>query len=265
VNIQLKYFTGTGNSLKILTTIKNSFSDLNHSVQISRIKKGEIIPECDIIGFCFPIYAFGIPRIARIYLQTLPVFDQKQKAFVIVTAGDRDESGFSIRESIRYLSKKNCEIIYTSVIQMPINWIAAMNPPAREEAEEIIIHGIVLARKVASDILQGKREFHQFNIPKRYGRFGLYREYLLFKYLGIKNLWRVFKVYETCSGCQLCVKACPTNSISFVKNKPVWSSSCEQCMRCINICPQRSIFQNNRVITNERNRYLEPDFRPLID
>jgi ferredoxin len=265
MNIQLKYFTGTGNSLKILNTIKNSFSDSDHLVQISKIITGEKIPKCDIIGFCFPVYAFGIPRIARTYLQSLPAFAQKQKVFIVITAGDIDESGFSIKESVKYLYAKNCEIIYSSVIQMPVNWIAEMNPPAKEEALEIINTGIVHAKQVASNILEGRREFHKFNIPKRYGKFGLYREYLLFKYLGIQNLWRLFKVYQTCSGCQLCVKACPTNSISFVNNKPVWSSSCEQCMRCINICPERSIFQNNRETTSGRNRYLEPDFRPLTD
>jgi hypothetical protein len=48
MNIQLRYFTETGNSLKALNTIKESFSEAHHFVQISKIEVGETIPQCDI-------------------------------------------------------------------------------------------------------------------------------------------------------------------------------------------------------------------------
>jgi ferredoxin len=265
MNIQLRYFTGTGNSLKVLNTIKENFDEAHHFVQISKIVIGETIPQCDIIGFCFPVYAFGIPRVARQYLKIVPVFKPNQKAFIIITAGDLDESGFSIEESIRILQNKNCEIIYSAVIQMPINWVTAMNPPNKEEALQIINNGVSQIGLIAKDILNDVRIYHKFNVPKRYGKIGLYKEYWLFKYLGIRNLWRTFRTYNTCNGCQLCAKACPTKSI-VIKNKiPVWLSTCEQCMRCVNLCPNESIYQKYSGSTIGRNKYLEPDFRPLHD
>jgi ferredoxin len=263
--IQLRYFTGTGNSLKVISTIKDIFNEANHLVQISKITVGEPISQCDIIGFCFPVYAFGIPRIARQYLKKLPEFNDKQKAFIIITAGDRDESGFSIKESVDILLTKNCEIIYSGVIQMPINWLTAMNPPNEEEALKIINTGVLQVRPIAKDILSGVRKYHIFNIPKSYGKVGLYREYLLFKYLGIKNLWRTFKTYDTCNGCHLCAKACPTKSIVIKSKTPAWLPTCEQCMRCVNLCPNESIYQKYSGSTTGRNRYLEPDFKPLQD
>lgn len=264
MEIQLRYFTGTGNSLKVLNTMKNIFTDATHDVEISTIVKGESITQCEIAGFCFPVYAFGIPRISKQYLKSLPKFRNKQKAFIIITAGDSDEAGFSVEEAVSLLRKKNCDIIYSAVIQMPINWITAMNPPDEKKALEIIDLGVSQTRIAATNILDGIRSYHKFNIPKRYGRFGLYREYLLFK-LGLMNLWRTFRVEETCNGCRKCAKACPTNSIEFKNDMPVWSSTCEQCMRCVNLCPTGSIYQKVYGPTSGRNRYLEPDFRPLHD
>jgi len=61
MKIELRYFTGTGNSLKVLSTCKEVFLENNHSVNLSVIKIGEQVDSADIIGFCFPVYAFGIP------------------------------------------------------------------------------------------------------------------------------------------------------------------------------------------------------------
>jgi Pyruvate/2-oxoacid:ferredoxin oxidoreductase delta subunit len=264
MKIELRYFTGTGNSLKVLNTCKETFIENNHSVEISAIEAGKQLPDdSDIIGFCFPVYAFGIPRICTKYLESLQRFKKLQDAFVLITAGDKDESGFSVGRCVKILRKKNCRVIYSGVIEMPINWIPAMNPPSKDEALNIIEKGTVQAKEISSNILNGIHNFHEFNYPKRYSRFGLYKEYYLFKYLGIKNLWRTFKVYDTCNGCQLCSKICPTASIKMVNNKPVWASTCEQCMRCINFCSEEAIFQSMGGDTKGKNRYYEPDFKPL--
>lgn len=264
MRIELKYFTGTGNSLKILNTCKEVFTEADHLTRISEINlENNSLPESDITGFCFPVYAFGIPRICRKYLKTLDTFNKKQKVFILITAGDSDESGFSIRECEQILKKKNCEIIYTAVIQMPINWTISMNPPSPEEYTPIINDGVQQAKEIAKEILSESRRFHVFNIPKRYGKFGLYKKYLLFRYLGIYNLWRNFKVYDNCNGCQLCSKICPTKSITLVDKKPKWASTCEQCMRCVNLCPNESIYQSFGGGTKGKNRYFEPDFNPL--
>ena len=264
MKFELKYFTGTGNSLKVLNTCKTVFAENNHEVAISAISSGtQIHNDPDIIGFCFPVYAYGIPRICRTFLKQLNRFDDQQKIFVLITAGDADEAGFSVLECERILKKKGGNIVYSGVIQMPANWTTFVNPPVKEEALKIIEAGVRQSRIIASDILDENSEYHEFNFPARISKFEFYKEYWLFKYLGIYNLWRTFKVYETCNGCKLCSRACPTKSIKILDNKPVWSSSCEQCMRCVNICPHKSIYQAYGGETNGKNRYLEPDFKPL--
>jgi ferredoxin len=268
MKIELRYFTGTGNSLKILDTCREIFVQANHTAAISEINFNETcIAESDILGFCFPVYAFGIPRICRRYLKSVKKFNKRQKVFVLITAGDSDEAGFSVSECKWILSKKNCDMIYTDVIQMPINWITSPLPPfppSKEEAMEIIKTGVFQAQKITWDILKGIIMHHSFNYPGRYTKLRFYRDYWLFKYMGIQNLWRTFKVYDSCNGCRTCAKICPTRSIEITGNKPVWTSTCEQCMRCVNFCPKEAIYQSYGGSTKGKNRYYEPGFVPAV-
>ncbi len=266
MKIELRYFTGTGNSLKVLETCKFIFNESGNHANISEVSTNETnIQGSGLLGFCFPVYAFGIPRICSKYLKGINKFQKKQKVFILITAGYLDESGFAIKECERILSKKNCEIIYSGVVQMPINWTTSPKPPfppAKEEAIRIIKKGEIKTKEIANDILNEVRKYHSFNYPKRYSKTRFYWDYLMFKYLGIQNMWRWFNVYNTCNGCQLCAKICPTNSIRMIDKKPVWSKTCEQCMRCVNFCPKESIYQSQGGDTKGKNKYHEPSFKP---
>lgn len=266
MKVELRYFTGTGNSLKVLKTCKEELKKSGYQINISAISNEEIeITNSEILGFCFPVYAFGIPRIAKKYLKALKKFDKQQKVFILITAGDIDESGFAVKECEKILTRKNCNVIYSDIIKMPVNWTTSPKPPfppSKEEAIEIIDKGEIKTKEVTEDIINGINKKHQFNYPKRYSKLKFYWDYYLFKYLGIQNIWRLFKVYENCNGCQLCEKICPTKSINIIDKKPVWSKSCEQCMRCVNFCPKESIYQTSGGDTKDKNKYYEPGFNP---
>jgi ferredoxin len=266
MKIELRYFTGTGNSLKVLKTCGNIFTGSGNPTNISEISNNETnFPDADLIGFCFPVYAFGIPRICNKYLKGIDRFKEQQKVFVLITAGDSDESGLAIKECYRILNNKNCEIIYSGVIQMPINWTTSPTPPyppSKQEAMDIVKKGEIQTQEIARDILNGEKKYHPFNYPKRYSIVKFYWDYFMFKYLGIQNMWRLFNVYDTCNGCQLYAKICPTNSIRIIDKKPVWNKTCEQCMRCVYFCPEESIYQLQGGDTKEKNKYREPDFKP---
>ncbi|MPM12137.1 hypothetical protein SDC9_58489 [bioreactor metagenome] len=263
MKIDLKYFTGTGNSWKILSTCAKVFENNHHAVSISPItNNGQLSSDADIIGLCFPVYAFGIPRVCRRYLRQIPKFPASRNVFIIITAGKHDEAGFSVNECVKILRKKNCQIIYTAVVEMPANWITYMNPPSQEEARSIIEKGTTSAITISEDILKNTHKYHHFNIPHNYSRFGLYQKYYLFKFIGIQNMWRTFDVYESCNGCGLFEKICPTGSIKIRQCKPAWSSSCEQCMRCVNYCPEKAVYQSMGGGTIGRNRYHVSDFKP---
>jgi ferredoxin len=268
MRIALRYFSGTGNSWKIMHTCQTFFEQQGHQVEMLEIKTNEsVIPEASIIGFCFPVYAFGIPRICLNYLKCLKRSETKQKIFVLITAGNQDQSGFAVSECRRIVKLKNGDLFYSDVIQMPINWTTSPKPPfppSKDEAKIIIERGVAHAKKCASQIIEEKRHKHRFKLPYRYPILKFFWDYWSFKYLGIQNMWRMFKTYESCTGCGLCEKKCPTGSVSLIGGKPVWSSTCEQCMRCVNFCPQEAIYQNFGGETKGKNKYIEPDFKQSI-
>jgi len=264
MNIELKYFSGTGNSFKIIDTCKEIFMQNGSQASLSSISdKLKLGESAELIGFCFPVYAFGIPRICRKYLSNLSKIKKPLKAFVLITAGDSQEAGFSVNESTTLLKKKGFDVIYTKVIQMPANWTVAMNPPSKEDARSMINDGIVEAKRVVQDILNGEIHHHIFNYPPTYSKLGFYKDYYLFKWLGLSNFWREFRVDETCDACGLCEKLCPTDSIQIENAIPKWSKTCEQCMRCVNYCPKHAIFQKSEGSIKGKNIYFEPSFKPL--
>lgn len=264
MNVELRYFSGTGNSYKIIDTCKEVFIQSDCEVSLFSITDiANINEEADIIGFYFPVYAFGIPRICGQYLLNLPNFKNPINTFILITAGDPEEAGFSVKESTTILGKKGLDVTYSAVIHMPANWTVSMNPPPKKEAQLIINTGVNRAKEIVPDILDGVRRQHTFNYPSRYSKFGFYKDYYMFKWLGVSNLWRDFRTDETCDSCALCEKICPTSSIQIVNTRPQWFKTCEQCMRCVNYCPQQAIFQKGTGSIKGKNIYHEPTFKPL--
>lgn len=49
-----------------------------------------------------------------------------------------------------------------------------------------------------------------------------------------------------------------------MNKNPKWKFTCEQCMRCVNICPNVLIYETLSGDTEGKNRYLEPDFKPVL-
>ena len=264
MNITLKYFSGTGNSFRIINECKKIFIDKGNNVELDSITENvELNIETHMLGFCFPVYAFDIPRICSNYLKNLPKSKERIKAFVLITAGDPEEAGFSFERCKKILSKKNIEVIYSDVIHMPANWTVAMNPPSMNEAINIIAAGVKKTHKILEDILNNKMFHHKFNYPPRYSKFGFYKDYFLFKWMGLSYFWRTFQCDESCNACGICEKMCPTKSIKMIDNKPQWAKTCEQCMRCVNYCPKQAIFQKHEGSIKGKNTYHEPSFKPL--
>ncbi len=263
-NILLKYFSGTGNSLRIMDVCNARFRDSKYDTALSSITEntGDDYSRADLIGFCFPVYAFGLPRICKSFLKSLPDSKDGKKVFLLVTAGLSDESGFSLNIGHKILRKKGYDVIYSDVIEMPSNWTTFDNPPSEDLAKTILKKGEKKTLEIVNKITDTKSYHHKFNVPKRMSYLKLLFEYVSFHYFGIHQMWKMFRVKPSCNACGTCEKICPTRSVNVKDGEPRWNSSCEQCMRCVNFCPKQAIFQTHGGETEGKNRYHEPHFKP---
>ncbi|MFA6619087.1 MAG: EFR1 family ferrodoxin [Candidatus Neomarinimicrobiota bacterium] len=263
MKIELRYFSGTGNSWTLLNTTKEIFEEAGHHVCIKQLDSKEQDLKADLIGFAFPTYAFGIPHVVRDYLSSLKIFENKQKVFVIITAGAVKGACSSTKVFEKLLSKKNAEVVFSDVIKMPNNWIPFSETASAEENKIIVQDAKARVREIAKTILAEEKEKFDLKQISRPLRFLGTTVNVLFRLAGLKFLKGIFNVYDSCDGCGLCAQTCPTKSIEMQNGKPIWTGDCEQCMRCVHICPQQAIYQKMGGHTKGKDRYLAPDFDPL--
>lgn len=64
--------------------------------------------------------------------------------------------------------------------------------------------------------------------------------------------------YETCIGCKLCIKVCPTEAIDFKpedKKIKIYLSRCCFCAQCNDICPKNCLSMSNEFLLADTDKY----------
>ena len=240
-------FSGTGNSLKAAKDIASILGD----TEIVFMKNAyALIGQYDRIGFVFPSYAGGVPKVVLKYVKSLDIkADSADYVFSIVTCGGADRNTLPMLRGT--LSKKGVSLKYGKALVTVGNYIAMY--PIKADPEETLgkADGVILQyareikEKAAADA--GKESFSDklFYIAGNW--------YFKFK---AKKLC----VSDACCSCGLCEKLCPTGSIKVEEGKPVFTwKTCAQCMACVQWCPKEAI--NCGKETEGRVRYHHPDIK----
>jgi NAD-dependent dihydropyrimidine dehydrogenase PreA subunit len=65
---------------------------------------------------------------------------------------------------------------------------------------------------------------------------------------------------ETCIGCKLCIKVCPTNAIEYIeenKKIKIYLSRCCYCAQCNDICPANCLKMSNEFLLADADKYAK--------
>jgi len=65
---------------------------------------------------------------------------------------------------------------------------------------------------------------------------------------------------EKCTGCQLCIKVCPTKAIEFMPEKKkvkIFVSRCCFCAQCNDICPTGALSMTDEFLLSSYDKYAD--------
>ena len=126
--IKIYYFSGTGNTAFVAKHLKKALEahvkqvDLINVEGITRPIDSAEFKETDIIGLCFPVYAFSAPAIIKSFISLLPN-ETNMPMFHIKTAGGaKGITQFASSGISRKLKKKGYVLTYDRTVTMGSNW-----------------------------------------------------------------------------------------------------------------------------------------------
>lgn len=253
------YFSGTGNSLWAAKELSKVFDEPLISIaETMKADNDELVyslqPE-EKIFFVYPVHSWGPAVLVRDFIAHLKLQAYVgQPVYSVCTCGD--ECGYAEHKIGKWLRRKGLTLTGSYSLQMPNNYILlpGFDVDSKEvEAQKLQDAPARLAAIV--DAIRGtacEELYHTGSMPFLKSQL----VYPLFVRYAIKQ--NSFYATEACISCGLCVKRCPTRTITMEKGKlPRWKKeTCVQCLACIHSCPERAIEYGN--ISKKKGRYHHP-------
>lgn len=232
------YFSGTGNSAWAARQLARLIGD--EAYDITSLKELPDMDNARLIGFVFPVYAWGAPEIMARFVKKLPrpqVF-----TFGVCTCGS--DAGLAMKQlSKLYPLSSSYNLV------MPNNYIIGSDTD--DEGE--ILRKLTAARaeldRISGEIQQRERVYRVHEVRLA----GIKSSFVNYGFNRFARSAKPFFAEDSCNGCGLCVENCPAHAITLREAKPVWAAQCYQCMRCINECPKQAIQYGKA--TAGRHRY----------
>ena len=250
------YFTGSGNSLAIARKVAAGLEEAE-LVAIAKVFDQEMQVSSRRIGFVFPVYAYGLPRMVREFVQKI---EMPAGAYIFGIASNCGIPGTTLRQLDRVLRKQGNRLqAGFSVLDERSSLI---NDPDNDAIQKLMISS-------------NRSEFPEKSsrrIDEMVGTIAaeqsapIESSNLLTNILGgvlnplaagsFKRMAAEFWTSENCSGCSSCVRVCPRGNIRLENGRPVWGEDCEMCHACIQWCPAAAI--EFKDLTQSKPRYKCP-------
>lgn len=236
-NIDIYFFSGTGNTYLAAKKIAEIFTNNGCSVNLLPIEKSDPskIDLSKTIGLGFTIACWNTYPFVRKFFENLPKAEGTE-LFVFTTMGD---SSLKMAANTGHvLSKKGYSVIGTKGFCMPNNFLAVNSD---DNNKKKINRAYMKIESFALDILNGASKAEKSNIFLRFC-------YAISKF--ITNMWnwklsqkmmRLNLDKKKCIECKLCAEICPVKNISFSEYPAFDGNKCQFCLRCISYCPTKAI------------------------
>ncbi len=237
-------FTGTGNSLYAAQKIAESIGNCD----ILPVTGGHTNPpQCDCIGFVYPVYFQGLPLILHDFVEKLNLSHNKDTYFfAVATYGGAHGNG--LPQLDRLLQKMDISLSFGIYLRMFSNYVVMYN------MSKDIVGAAQKSDQDLADIIPRITAREE----QKVGRSKALLDWYYHK--RAKAVWQMDQHYQCdsneCISCGICEQICPVKNINLTNGTPEFLHHCEQCMACIQFCPKRAI--NYKDKTTKRRRYTNP-------
>lgn len=223
----LFYFTGTGNSLHIAKQIEKETVSIPQAIRQSNLEF-----TADSIGIVAPIYGHEVPPMVREFMKKA-VF-HTEYFYMILTYGNRHGGAAELAKSL--CDECGIPVNYINVIIMVDNWLPAFDMNEQRKIDKkidenlaVILEDLAAHKNMIAEVTDADRTVHQ-QFLERMSQMPA-------------DAWQhLLQVSDSCVGCGICEKVCPSSSVHVVDGKAVHTpGKCQTCLACAHACPQKAI------------------------
>ena len=231
------YFTGTGNSKRVIDEINYSLASFSSTMDIVDVTKDEAkdINDYDGLIISYPIYGFNAPKPIIAYVKKMVKANEQKPCLIMKQSG---EHLFWNNASSLYLTsllkKRNIKVTNEYHYLMPYSFIFRHSDFMAYRMDNVMKGLIPLD---LTDFFN-KKEVHM----KRFFLDRFFAWVLRIQWWGGRFNGRFYKVEkDKCIKCMKCVKECPAHNIIMEDGKFKFKGQCLMCQRCIMYCPRHAI------------------------
>lgn len=259
MNIVLFYFSGTGNTEKVVKEWQKSASSFNVAIDLVQIEKNDFdfanLSKYDKVGFAYPIHAFNAPENVWKYAKKFPKLDKPMPLFFIMVSGEYMTINHSSADKTKRILKKR-NFVFESDYHyiMPYNMIFRHTEIRAFKMYETMLKLVPI--DVKEYLVDGVH-----HILKKHHLVGWFIWLLRIEQWFAPINGKFYKINKKkCIKCMKCVNSCPTQNISYVDGKFKFSNKCICCTRCSFNCPTDafSIFILNNWRVNKPYAFKDP-------
>lgn len=233
------YYTGTGNSEYLSNMVRNRLLDENYDASLYKIDPLNLkkinLNEYDIIGVCYPIYGFNLPKTVHYFFKKQK-FKPNQRVFIFKNSGETYSANDSSSLVLRKIIKKQKACLTNEYhFLMPYN--------IHFRFDEYLVKEMLQINSLLLDILVKEINENIPNIKKYKFINNVINRALRLTYIGGNINVLFYKVDKNkCINCGLCIQKCPTKNIYLNKREKIkFKSNCLMCMNCTLNCPKDAI------------------------
>jgi len=254
------YFTGTGNSLKAAKDLCEKLNSCELTPIAKFLEMEDPESTSEKIGFFFPLYYSGLPKIVLDFVKELDV-DKSNYFFAGVTSAE-DINEYPLQQLEMILREKEKGLNAGLLINMPNNYIIGYN----STSEKLQIDFFEKAKKAIEDFSEivnnGKDNLDSSVFKKDIGKSEKINGWFQAE---VNNLDKSFYVDDNCNSCGICEKVCPVKNIVLTDGIPQWLHKCQHCLACINFCPEKSIQFGDKTLKTGRYHHTEIKLKEIIN